>query len=117
MRIEPNQLIALGYGKYVRSDDVVAIEPVTQARGPGRRCFVWVRGLGSPLIASRSGASIVEELTAPSEEPFRTRQQKALLRHLLETVDDIPGSFRRRLRDAEGVDLDHLAQEAQRLLA
>jgi hypothetical protein len=28
------------------------------------------------------------------------------------TVDEIPGSFRRRLREAAGVDLDGLAQEA-----
>ncbi len=29
MRIQSGQLVALGYGKYVRSDDVVAVEPIT----------------------------------------------------------------------------------------
>jgi hypothetical protein len=117
VRIESNQLIALGYGKYVRSDDVVAVEPVTETRGPGRRALVWVRGFESPLVASRSETSIAEELTSPAEELFRSGQQRALLQRLVKTVDEIPGSFRRRLREAEGVDLDNLAQEANRLLA
>ena len=28
MRIQSGQLVSLGYGKFVRSDDVVAIEPI-----------------------------------------------------------------------------------------
>ena len=37
MRIQTGQLVSLGYGKYVRSDEVVAVEPITKDRGPGRR--------------------------------------------------------------------------------
>ena len=43
MRIQPGQLVALGYGAYVRSDEVTAVEPIIDGRGPGRRSQVWVR--------------------------------------------------------------------------
>jgi len=117
LKIAPNQLISLGYGKYVRSDDVVAVEPITHDRGPGRRALVYVRGVDSPLIASRSEDAIVEELTAPGDDAFHTRQQRAMLQQVVSTLDDIPGTLRRRLRDSDGVDLDGLAREANRLLA
>ena len=45
MRIQTGQLVALGYGAYVRSDEVIAVEPITDGRGPGRRSLVWVRGV------------------------------------------------------------------------
>lgn len=117
LRIQPNQLVSLGYGKYVRTDDVVAIEPITEDRGPGRRTLVWVRGLSAPIVASRSEDAIAQDLITPSEEAFRSRQQRAVLQRLVKTVDEIPGSFRRRLREAEGVDLDNLAAEANKMLA
>jgi len=117
MRIQPGQIISLGYGRYVRSDEVVAVEPITEARGPGRRAVVWVRGLETPLIASRSEGAIVDDLTTPAEEASRTRQQRAVLQRVVKTLDDIPGTFRRRLRESDGIDLDELAQEANRILA
>jgi hypothetical protein len=40
-----------------------------------------------------------------------------ILQHVVKTLDEIPGSFRRRLRESDGIDLDGLAQEANRMLA
>ena len=47
MRIQSGQLVSLGYGKFVRSDEVVAIEPIVEERGPGQRSMVWVKNLPS----------------------------------------------------------------------
>jgi hypothetical protein len=110
-------MISLGYGRYVRSDEVVAVEPITEGRGPGRRALVWVRGIEAPLIASRSEGAILDDITTPPEEASRTRQQRTVLQQVVKTVDEIPGAFRRRLRESEGIDLDSLAQEANRVLA
>ncbi|MEE8491695.1 MAG: hypothetical protein V3S60_08620 [Acidimicrobiia bacterium] len=66
MRVQSGRMVSLGYGKFVRSDDVMAVEPVTEGRGPGRRSLVWVRGLEDPLVASRAVSSIVEALTNPA---------------------------------------------------
>jgi hypothetical protein len=117
MRIQTGQIISLGYGKYVRSDDVLAVEPITEGRGPRRRALVWVRGVESPLIASRSEGAIIDDLTTPAEEAFRTRQQRSVLQRVVKTLDEIPGAYRRRLRESDGIDLDGLAQEANRILA
>jgi hypothetical protein len=67
MRIQTGQLVSLGYGRYVRSDEIVAVEPITEGRGPGRRCLVWVRGVPDPIVASRSQASIIDEMVTPAE--------------------------------------------------
>lgn len=66
MRVQSGRMVSLGYSKFVRSEDVSAVEPVTEGRGPGRRSLVWVRGLTDPLVASRSVAAIVEDLTNPT---------------------------------------------------
>jgi hypothetical protein len=117
MRIQPNQIVSLGYGKYARSDDVVAVEAIQQGRGPGRRALVWVRGLDAPIVASRSETAIVEDLTAPGDEVARAQVQRSVLQHLVRTVDEIPGTLRRRLRERDGLDLDTLADEASRAIA
>ena len=67
MRIQGGQLLSLGYGKYVRSDEVIAVDPITQDRGPGRRTYVWVRGVPEPLVASRSDGALVDDLVTPAE--------------------------------------------------
>ncbi len=66
MRMQSGRMVSLGYNKLVRSDDVTAVEPLTEGRGPGRRTLVWVRGLENPIVASRSVAAIVGDLTNPT---------------------------------------------------
>lgn len=66
MRMQSGRMVSLGYNKFVRSDDVTAVEPLTEGRGPGRRTLVWVRGIEDPIVASRSVAAIVNDLTNPT---------------------------------------------------
>src|SRR5689334_22437579 len=61
MRIEKGLMVALGYGKYVRSDRVVALEPIAEGRGPGQRTNVYVEDLEMPLVASRSEVAIMRD--------------------------------------------------------
>ena len=82
MRIQPGQMVSLGYGKFVRSDDVTAIEGIGEGRGPGRRTLVWVRGLPAPLVASRSEEAILEDLIKSPEESAKPRAQRSVLRSL-----------------------------------
>jgi hypothetical protein len=67
VRIQSGQIVSLGYGRYVRSDDVLAVLPITEERGPGRRALVWVRGVPDPIVASRSQEAIVEDLVTPQQ--------------------------------------------------
>ena len=68
MTIQSDQLISLGYGRFVRSDEVVAIEPIIEDRGPGRRTHVWVRGIPQALVASRSEKAIADDLLTRADD-------------------------------------------------
>ena len=116
MRIQSGQLVALGYGTYVRSDEIVAVEPITEGRGPGRRTTVWVRGVPEPLVASRSEGAIVDDLTTPAEEAARMTAQRTALRRLVGVLDAISPGVRRILSEETDTDIDELLAESNRVL-
>lgn len=116
MRIQSGQLVALGYGTYVRSDEVVAVEPITEGRGPGRRSLVWIRGLPEPLVASRSEGSIVDDLVTPAEEAARMNAQRSALRRLVTVLDAISPGVRRILSEETDTDIDELLAESNRVM-
>ncbi len=116
MRIQTGQLVSLGYGKYVRSDDVVAVTPIVEGRGPGRRTLVWVRGIVDPIEASRAEGSIVDDLVTPAEEAARMRQQRTTLAKLASAIDDVSPALRRVIAEESDIDLSALADEARMVL-
>ena len=116
MRIQSGQLVSLGYGKYVRSDEVVAVAPIVEGRGPGRRTLVWVRGVIDPIEASRAEGSIVDDLVTPAEEAARMRQQRATLSKVATALDAVSPALRRVIVEESAVDLTELAAEARRVL-
>jgi hypothetical protein len=116
MRVQLGKLIALGYGRFVLSDEVVAVQPVEEGRGPGRRAFVWVRDLKEPIVASRSEEAIVRDLTTPADDAMRLRQQRAVLQQVVKTLDAVPPLLRRVLREEDGVDLEALADDVRKVL-
>lgn len=116
MRIQTGQLVALGYGTYVRSDEVVAVEPITEGRGPGKRSLVWVRGIPDPLVASRSEGAIVDDLVTPVDEATRMRAQRNALSRLVDVLDAISPGVRRILSEETDTDIDELLAESNRVL-
>lgn len=117
MRIQTGQLVALGYGKYVRSDEVVAVEPITEGRGPGRRSLVWVRGLPDAMVASRAEGSIVDDLVTPVEEAARMKAQRSVLRRFVAAIEATSPGLRRVIDEEAGVDLATLVADANHVLA
>lgn len=114
MRIQSGQLISLGYGTHVRSDDVVAVERITENRGPGRRTLVWVRGLPEPLIASRSEQALVDDLVTPADQAARVREMRVVLDKVSTSLGSVPPVLRRVIKEEAGVDVDELSAEADR---
>jgi len=88
MQIQSGKLIPLGYGRYVRSDEVTAIEPVTEGRGPQRRSLVWVRGVPHPITASRSEAAIAAELFAVDKQRVHASRLRSMLKQLSEAIEE-----------------------------
>jgi hypothetical protein len=117
MWIKPDRMISLGYGRYVRSDEVAAVEPIEKGRGPRRRALVYLRDRAEPMVASRSEDAIVRDLTGSAESEEKSRYQRAVLEHVVQSLDGVPGSYRRRLRERDGIDLDLLVEEAHKAIA
>ena len=67
-------MLALGYGKYVRADRIVMLEPLSgdEGRGGGSRTRVWIEGVLEPVIASRTERAILEEMEGV-QRPSRRR--------------------------------------------
>jgi len=83
MKILSSELVHLGFGKYVRSDQVTAVIPIEEERGPGRRTFVHIQGQSDPIIASRAEDTIVRDLVQEPREVTQARQQQEILQDLL----------------------------------
>lgn len=64
MRATDIGMVPLGYGRFVRADDIVAVLPIEDGRGHGRRTYVHVAGLAAPVIASRSETAILADMKA-----------------------------------------------------
>lgn len=69
-------MISLGYGKFVRADRVFALVPLeSPERRDGRRTLVYVEGIDTPVVASRSEGAIASDLAAAlgGQAPRRRR--------------------------------------------
>jgi hypothetical protein len=117
MRIQSGQLVPLGYGKYVRSDEVVAVEPINEGRGPRQRSLVWVRGLPEPIVASRADPSIIDDLVTPTEEAARMRGLRDALTRTVEDLERLPPLLVRLIKQETAIDLDERIAQARRALS
>jgi hypothetical protein len=73
MAAEQPHMVFLGFGKFARADRIYALEPLRgDERGGGRRTRVWVEGIESPIIASRTERTILHEMgqDAAAEAPI-----------------------------------------------
>jgi hypothetical protein len=66
MRATDIGMVPLGYGRFVRADDIMAVLPIEEGRGRGRRTHVHVAGLAVPIVASRSESAILADMKAAS---------------------------------------------------
>ncbi|AHY46567.1 Hypothetical Protein RradSPS_1284 [Rubrobacter radiotolerans] len=103
MRIIPDRLVALGFGKYVRSDKIVALLPIEEDRGSGRRTLVYVEGLAEPLVAGRTEGTIVRDMVGTESGAVE------LLRELQVQIAQVRPLLKSSIRSEAGLDLDRLA--------
>jgi hypothetical protein len=116
VKIQPSVLVHLGFGKYVRSDNVIALIPLEEERGPGRRTVVYIQGQDEPIVVSRSEDTIVRDLVQEPHEVTQSRQQQEILRDLLQSLDRVNATVRRISRDEGGLDLDRLEDRITKVL-
>jgi hypothetical protein len=100
-------MIALGFGKFARSDRIFALEPLVGAdRGDGRRTRVWVEGVAEPIVASRTEQTILRDMG----------QEAAVDAPLVDEALDLAKRLA-AAAEAGRVDLGDLGRRARRLLA
>lgn len=116
MKIQSSVLVHLGFGKYVRSDQVTALVPVEEDRGPGRRTFVHVEGQTNPIVAARAEDTIVRDLVQEPREVTQARQQQDILQDLLVDLGNVNATVRRISRDEGGLDLERLERRIRQVL-
>ncbi|MEA5602505.1 MAG: hypothetical protein V7K57_08930 [Nostoc sp.] len=116
MKILSSELVHLGFGKYVRSDQVTAVIPIEEERGPGRRTFVHIQGQNDPIIASRAEDTIVRDLVQEPREVTQARQQQEILQDLLVNLGNVNSTVRRISRDEGTLDLDLLERRLKQVL-
>jgi hypothetical protein len=100
------KMVFLGFGKYVRSDRIYALEPLAGGeRGGGQRTRVWVEGIPEPIVASRTERSIMREMGQDAVQSSRL-------------LDDALAFAERVAEDTDRgrVDLGDLGRRARRLL-
>jgi hypothetical protein len=116
MKIQSSVLVHLGFGKYVRSDQVTALVPVEEERGPGRRTFVFVEGQADPVVAARTEDTIVRDLVQEPREVIHSRQQQEILQDLLQNLSKVNPTVRRISRDEGGLDLEQLERRIRQVI-
>jgi hypothetical protein len=111
-------MVFLGFGKYVRSDRIYALEPILgEDRGGGRRTRVWVEGIAEPLVASRTERTILDDMGENvTASASLLDEALALVERLAEDADRIGPLLSRSIKAESGVDLNELGQKAGELL-
>jgi hypothetical protein len=104
MKVVSDRIVALGFGKYVRADRIVALVPIEEDRGPGRRTLVYVDGLPEPLTAGRTEGTILRDMVGTESGTVE------LLRELQMQIGQVRPLLKSSIRSEAGLDLDELSR-------
>lgn len=116
MEIRKNVIVPLGYGKFIKSDKITGLEPIEDDRGPGKRTYVYVDGIESPLIASRTETSILSSMVETSKEIMEATAAIELLKDILDDVNQIGPMLKKSIKKEAKLDLDKIALKIEEIL-
>ncbi len=116
MELRENVIIPLGYGKYVRSDRIVALEPIEEDRGPGRRTKVFIEDMKAPMIASRTENSIIANIVETPREVLEATAAMELLQDILDDLERIGPMLRTSIKKEAELDLNKIEKRIEEIL-
>ncbi|MCR4435865.1 MAG: hypothetical protein QHH06_09220 [Clostridiales bacterium] len=116
MEIRENRMVPLGYGKFVRSDKIVGLEPIEDDRGPGRRTIVYVEDVKSPLIASRTENSILANMVEIPREDLEAAAALELLKDIRDDILQIGPMLRKSIKSEAEFDIDKIEKKINEIL-
>lgn len=109
MRAVPDRIVSLGFGKFVRADRIIALIPIEEDRGSGRRTLVYVDNLPEPLVAGRTEATILRDMVGAESGSIE------LLRELSTQIEQVRPLLKSSIRSEAGLDLDRLSARIDEL--
>lgn len=116
MEVRKDVMIALSYGKYARSDKIIAMGPIEDDRGPGRRTRVFVEELGKPIIASRTENTILANMVRVPKEVMEATSALELLQELLDSLEQVGPMLRKSIKREAKLDLDKFEERIKEIL-
>ena len=116
MEIRESIMVPLGYGKFVRSDKIVSLEPIENERGPGRRTIVYVEDVKSPLIASRTENSILGNMVEIPREELEAAAAFELLKDIRDDILQIGPMLRKSIKKEAQFDIDKIEKRINEIL-
>ncbi|HXK60327.1 MAG TPA: hypothetical protein PLP42_10590 [Acidobacteriota bacterium] len=116
MKIESGLMVALGYGKYFRSDRIAGLEPVEEGRGPRNRTLVYIENRPEPIVASRSESAILRDMVQMPKAATKAREVYELLTDILDTISEFDPILKSIIREQGGWDLDMLKDRISSIL-
>ena len=116
MEVRENVIVPLGYGKYARADKIVALEPIEDDRGPGRRTMVYIEKISAPLIASRTEHTIVENMVQTPKEVLEATAALELLQDLFDDIRRVGPMLRTSIKKEAALDLNQIERKIKEIL-
>lgn len=118
MEVRPNVIVSLGYGRYLRADKIVGLEPIEdhENRGPGRRTRVFMEGRPEPWIASRTEGTILRDMVEVPREVVEARRAVELLEDIMQDLGEVGPMLRRSIREEAGLDIEKIMLRIRRVL-
>ncbi len=116
VEIREQVIVPLGYGKFARSDKIVALEPIEEGRGPGRRTRVYIEQLPTPIIASRTENSIVANIVRTPREVLEATSALELLQDVLDDISKVGPMLRKSIKKEAGLNLEEIERRIVEIL-
>lgn len=116
METKTNIIVPLGYGKFARSDRIIALEPIEEDRGPGKRTKVYVDQIGAPFIASRTETAILANMLETPREVLEAVAALELLQDLLDDLRNVGPMLRKSIKKEAQLDLDKIESRIEEIL-
>lgn len=116
MEVKKGVIVALGYGKYFLSDKIVGFVPIEENRGPARRTFVYIEGIPDPVVASRTEATILKDMTREGPGAVEAEMALELVERIHSDLHHVGPMLRRSIKEECGLDLDDIERRIRELL-
>jgi hypothetical protein len=117
LEVKKGQIVALGYGKYFRSDRIVGFVPIEDDRGPARRTLVYIDGIEEPVVASRTEERMLKDMTREGPGEFKAAMALELIERILGELSHARPMLRRSVKEECGLDLDDTERRICELLS